>query len=83
MNIADIKVGKVGKVGNKFLPLEKDSCDIMESFGMIHVKTWKMVLIPMQGANRLNEDGTATARNACKVNGLVFRFEPIYVWKKI
>lgn len=75
-NIADLKVGK------SFLPLEKDSCNIMEFLGMKYITTYKMCMSQMPGANRLNADGTATAKNAVKVNGSVFRMEPIFIYQK-
>lgn len=75
-NIADAKFGP------DLLPLEQDSCDILKSLGMKHVDTLFMTLAQMPGANRTNEDGTATAKNYCKVNGMILKYEPIFVFFK-
>lgn len=74
-NIADLKIGK------EYLPLEKDSCDIMEGFGMKFVKKLKMSLGQMPGGNRV-QDGKMTAKNSCKVSGLWMKFEPLYIYQK-
>ncbi len=75
-NIADAKFGP------DMLPLEKDSCDILKELGMSYVETLYMTLAQMPGANRTNEDGSATAKNYCKVNGIILKYEPIFVFYK-
>lgn len=75
-NIADVKFGK------DMLPLEKDSIDICESLGFEYKGIQKMSLAAMPGANRINEDGTATAKNSCKINGQVTKYEPVLVFYK-
>ena len=79
-NISDIKLA-----GN-FMPLEKDSCDIMKSFGMQHVETLGMVLAQMPGSNRTKKDENGnivtTNKNEVKIDGKLFRMEPIFVFKK-
>ena len=65
------------------LPLEKDSCDIMEDLGLKYVKTLKMALAQMPGGNRVDpKTGKPTAKNFCKVNGVWLKYEPIFVFKK-
>jgi len=77
-NIADIKLGK------DFLPLEEDSCKIIEELGFEYVKTWKMAFVSMPGGNRIDpNDGAPTAKNFCKVNGIWLKYEPIFVYKKV
>ncbi len=74
-NIADVEFG------NTVLPLEQDSIDILESLGMEYQYTLKMTLSQMPGGNRVS-DGKPTARNACKINGIWLKYEPVYIfWK--
>ena len=68
---------------NVTLPMEKDSIDYLESLGMKYIKTWKMKLAQMPGGNRVGEDGKPTAKNFCKVNGKWFKYEPIFIFKKM
>ena len=75
-NIADAKFGK------DLLPLEDDSCKFMEKMGMVFVKKWNMALSNMPGANRVSEDGKTTAKNSCKVNGIIMKAEPIFIFQK-
>jgi len=76
-NIADIKLGKM------LLPLEDDSKEILESLGMQYEGVLKMALARMPGANRIDvETGKATAKNSCKINGQVMKYEPIFVFYK-
>jgi hypothetical protein len=75
-NVADIKIG------NTFLPIETDSNHILKKLGMEHVKTWKMALAQMPGANRTDDSGNVTAKNSCKVNNILLKYEPIFVWRK-
>jgi hypothetical protein len=75
-NIADLLIS-----GN-YLPLEKDSIDILEEYGMIYRYTMKMALEGMPGQNRLGEDGKPTCKNYCQVNGKYFKYEPVFIfWK--
>ena len=75
-NIADLLVGK------KFLPLEQDSRDILESMGMEYQYTVKMAMELMPGQNRLDENGVPMCKNFCKVNGKYLKYEPVFVFKK-
>jgi len=72
------------KFGNEMLPLEEDSCDILDSLGMTFITKLKMTLAQMPGGNRLDtETGLPKAKNFCKVNGLWLKYEPIWVYKKV
>ena len=53
-NIADVKYGK------KILPLEADSCQILEDLGMEKVEVLKMLLAPAPGANRIRKSDSKT-----------------------
>ena len=75
-NIADLKVGK------KYLPLEQDSKRIAQDIGYVYKETILMALMNMPGANRVTEDGEATAKNYLKMNGKIMKYEPVHVfWK--
>lgn len=76
-NIADIKVGS-----DKYIPLQADSVRIAQEVGFSHVETIYMALRGMPGANRVNGDGELTARNMCKVNGRMYKHEPVFVFHK-
>ena len=75
-NISDVKYGK------GFLPLEKDSSDILESLGMEYKHTIKMILESMPGSGRIDENGVPCAKNSVLVAGKWHRYEPIFVWYK-
>jgi hypothetical protein len=75
-NIADLKVG------SKYLPLEQDSIAIAKELGFEYRETILMALKSMPGANRMTEDGTLTAKNFCKVDGRLTKFEPVHVFYK-
>jgi hypothetical protein len=75
-NIADLKVG------SKYLPLEQDSIAIAKQLGFKFKETILMALKSMPGANRTTEDGTLTAKNFCKVDGRLLKFEPVHVFYK-
>jgi hypothetical protein len=75
-NIADIQVA------GKYLPLEKDSRDILESLGMKYVETMKMAMEGMPGQNRLDKDGKPKCKNFCKVQGTYLKYEPVFVFYK-
>ena len=75
-NIADVKVGE------KYLPLEKDSIDILESLGVHYKYTLKMALEGMPGQNRLDENGKPKCKNYCKINGTYVKYEPVLVFHK-
>jgi len=76
-NIAD------AKFGNKLLPLEQRSIDYAVAAGLTQEPTIRLLLSNMPGGNRVNEDGTGTAKNTCKVNGRLVKFEPIFVFRKL
>jgi hypothetical protein len=69
-NIADIKVGK------KFFPLEQDSIDILESFGMQYKGKLKMTMSQMTGVD------LSGVRNSMKIGGEYYKYEPIFVFYK-
>lgn len=81
-NIADVPLGNKGEV----LPLQKDSIEFMKSFGMEHVETIAMCLAQMPGSNRTKKDArgdiVSTNRNEIKLDGKLFRYEPIIVFRK-
>ena len=69
-------------MSGKYLPLEQDSKDILESCGMEYKFTLKMALEGMPGQNRMGEDGKPTCKNYCMVNGNYMKYEPVFVfWK--
>lgn len=76
-NIADLKIGK-----EKYLPLEKSSEDILRQLNMKYITTYKMALMNMPGANRIDEEGKILAKNSIKLNGKATKYEPIFVWEK-
>lgn len=75
-NIADLKVGK------GYLPLEQDSMAIAQELGFQFKETILMALKSMPGANRMDAEGTATAKNMCKILGRTMKFEPVHVFYK-
>lgn len=75
-NIADVKFGK------DILPLEQDSIDICKELGFEYIKTIKMTLAQMPGGNRTDDEGNGTAKNTVNVDGLLLKFEYIFVFKK-
>ena len=75
-NIADILMGK------EYMPLEKDSKDILESLGMEYKGFLKMAMASMPGQNRLDENGIPKCKNYCKVNGQYLKYEPVFVFRK-
>ncbi len=75
-NIADLQMGKT------FLPLEKDSCDILEDLGFEQVTTLKMTLESMPGGNRVDENGVPTHTRVCHARGRHWKYEPIFVYRK-
>ena len=77
-NIADLRMD-----ADTFLPLEQDSRDILESLGMEYVMTFKMAQVGMPGSNRLREDGKPHVKNFCLVDGKYYKYEPVFVFKKI
>ncbi|HIJ10952.1 TPA: site-specific DNA-methyltransferase, partial [Candidatus Woesearchaeota archaeon] len=75
-NVADVLVS------GKYLPIEQDSIDILESFGMIHRYTLKMGLEGMPGQNRVGEDGKPKCKNYCMIDEKYMKYEPVFVfWK--
>jgi len=69
-------------VSGKYLPIEKDTIDILSSFGIIHKYTLKMAMELMPGQNRLDENGIPKCKNYCRVNGKYLKYEPIFVFYK-
>ena len=70
-NIADIKVS-----GNKFVPLEQDSIDILEELGMEYEGKIKMLMTRMMG---IKPKGV---KNSVKVDGTYYKYEPILMFYK-
>ena len=75
-NIADVLIK------GSYLPLEKDSKEILESFGLVYKYRLKMALESMPGQNRIGEDGLPKCKNFCQVNGKFLKYEPIMVFYK-
>ena len=75
-NVADLLVG------GKYLPIQQDSIDILESLGMMYKYTVKMALEGMPGQNRMGEDGKPTCKNYCQVDGKYLKYEPVFVFYK-
>jgi hypothetical protein len=75
-NIADILIK------GDYLPLEKDSVDIIENNGLIFIDKLKMALEGMPGQNRVGEDGKPKCKNFCKVSGRYLKYEPVYIFRK-
>jgi len=75
-NVADVLVS------GKYLPIEQDSIDILESLGMIYRYTLKMGLEGMPGQNRVDEDGIPKCKNFCKVDNKYLKYEPVFVFFK-
>ena len=75
-NIADLLIS------GEYLPLEKDSRDVLESLGMEYKGMLKMALESMPGQNRLDENGVPKCKNYCKVDGTYQKYEPIFVFYK-
>jgi hypothetical protein len=81
-NIADAQFGR------DMLPLEEDSCRIMEELGLEYVETMKMALAQMPGGNRIDDEtGAPTAKNFCKIKNkkkeLFLKYEPVFVYRKV
>jgi len=75
-NVADILVK------GEYLPIEKDSIEILESYGMIFKYKLKMGLESMPGQNRVDENGIPKCKNYCQVKGKYLKYEPVFVfWK--
>jgi hypothetical protein len=76
-NIAD------ANFGGDLLPLEQDSIDILKSLGMTQLDVIKMTLGQMPGSGRVDaETGKAKFKNACKTNGILLKYEPIFIFQK-
>jgi len=70
-NIADIKIGE-----NKFIPLEQDSIDVVESLGGEYQGIYKMLMTRMIGIDASN------VKNSVELDGEHYKFEPILVFYK-
>ncbi len=75
-NIADILIK------GEYLPLEKDSIDILGELGVEYKYKLKMALEGMPGQNRVGEDGKPKCKNFCQVNDRYLKYEPIFVFRK-
>ena len=75
-NIADLLIK------GEYLPLEKDSIEILESVGLQYKYTLKMAMESMPGQNRVDENGIPKCKNYCKVEDRFLKYEPIFVFKK-
>jgi hypothetical protein len=75
-NIAD------AKFGGKLLPLEQCSIDYALGAGLVQQETIRLLMANMPGANRVDDEGHGTAKNTCKVDGRLIKFEPVYVFFK-
>ena len=75
-NIADLQMGKT------FLPLEKDSCNIMEDLGFEKIITIKMAQEGMPGSNRVDENGVPVHTRTCKIGDRYWKYEPVFVYRK-
>jgi hypothetical protein len=58
-----------------FIPLEKDTTDILKGLGLKYVVTLKMIL-------NATGKSVSQSKNVCEVNGKAYKFEPIFVFKK-
>jgi DNA methylase len=82
-NIADATFSK------KTLPLEADSCQILENLGMKQIEVLKMLLAPAPGANRTKikngkKQGTSKNNLSIRLNRKLssFKYEPIFIYQK-
>jgi DNA modification methylase len=58
-----------------YIPLEEDSKNILQEYGLEYVETLKMLMATMRG------DRT-TIKNCCQINGELHKYEPIFVFYK-
>lgn len=65
-------------IDGKLLPLEEDSCAILESLGMKYVETVKMTLAQMPGGNRLVDTGKTEKIVTNTVFGQTVEERPVY-----
>ena len=72
-NIADIKIGE-----STYYPLEQDSIDILTNLGMVYQGKLKMLMTRMVGL----DPSKSGIKNAVKHNGKIYKFEPIFIFKK-
>ena len=70
-NIADIKVGS-----DKYIPLEQDSIDVVESLGGKYISIYKMLMTRMVGID------ASSVKNSVKIDNTYYKFEPILVFYK-
>ena len=67
----------------RYIPLEYDSIEILKSFGMEYVTTWKMVLAGGIQRNKFRQwTRKPTTRNFVQIKGTPRKVEMIYVWRK-
>jgi hypothetical protein len=72
-NIADIKIGS-----NTYYPLEQDSIDILTELGCEYKGKLKMLMTRMVGL----DPSKSGIKNAVEHNGKVYKFEPMFVFRK-
>ncbi len=70
-NIADIKVG-----GDKYIPLEQDSIDVVESLGGEYQGIYKMLMTRMVGID------ASQVKNSVEIDGTYYKYEPILIFYK-
>ena len=77
-NIADIKVGS-----NKYIPLEQDSIDVVESLGGEYQGIYKMLMTRMVGIDASNVKNSVMIKShPLSRGGDYFKFEPILIFYK-
>ena len=77
-NIADIKVGS-----DKYIPLEQDSIDIVESLGGEYQGIYKMLMTRMVGIDASNVKNSVMIKShPLSRGGDYFKFEPILIFYK-
>jgi hypothetical protein len=72
-NIADIKIGKT-----IYYPLEQDSIDILKGLGCEYKGKLKLLMTRMVGL----DPSKTGIKNSVEHNGKVYKYEPIFVFRK-
>jgi hypothetical protein len=72
-NIADIKIGE-----STYYPLEQDSIDILNELGCEYKGKLKMLMTRMVGL----DPSKSGIKNAVEHDGKIYKFEPIFVFRK-
>tara|TARA_E500000331_G_C17228710_1_gene701602 strand:- start:36 stop:1592 length:1557 start_codon:yes stop_codon:yes gene_type:complete len=77
-NIADIKVGD-----NKYIPLEQDSIDVVESLGGEYKGIYKMLMTRMVGIDASQiKNSVIVKKHPLSRGGDYYKFEPILIFYK-